>query len=63
MTEKAPQSLDAITDVVLAYRPAGSGENTAAVARKMARKSMKSVCPQCGAKRGFYCASNCPNAK
>lgn len=61
--KKSPSALDAITDVVLAYRPAGTGENAAAVARKMARKSIKSVCPQCGAKRGFFCASNCPNAK
>jgi len=60
---KAPPALDAMTDVVLAYRPAGTGENTAAIARKMARKSIKSVCPQCGAKRDFFCASNCPNAK
>ncbi len=36
---KAPPALDAITDVVLAYRPAGTGENTAAIARKMARKT------------------------
>jgi hypothetical protein len=60
---KAPPALDAITDVVLAYRPAGSGENAAAIARKMARKSIKSTCPRCGAKRDFFCASNCPNAK
>ncbi len=60
---KAPASLDAITDVVIAYRPAGTGENAAAIARKMTRKSIKSICPQCGAKRGFFCASNCPNAK
>jgi hypothetical protein len=60
---KAPATLNAITDVVLAYRPDGAGENAAAIARKMARKSIKSTCPQCGAKRGFYCASNCPNVK
>jgi hypothetical protein len=60
---KPPATLDAITDVVLAYRPKGMGENAVAVARKMARKSIKSTCPQCGAKRGFYCSSNCPNAK
>jgi hypothetical protein len=59
----APATLDAITDVVLAYRPEGTGQNAAAIARKMARKSIKSTCPHCGAKRGFYCASNCPNAK
>jgi hypothetical protein len=47
---KSPAALDAITDVVLAYRPEGTGENAAAIARKMARKSTKSTCPQCGAK-------------
>jgi hypothetical protein len=60
---KTPATLDAITDVVLAYRPEGAGENAVAIARKMARKNIKSICPQCGAKRGFFCASNCPNAK
>lgn len=27
--KKSPSALDAITDVVLAYRPAGTGENNA----------------------------------
>lgn len=59
----APAVLDAITDAVLSYRPAGAGENAAAIARKMARKSIKAPCPVCGAKRNYHCASNCPNPK
>lgn len=57
MTKK-PTELDAITDAVLAYRP--SGEPLKPVVKK--RKSIKVDCQVCGAKAGFFCASNCPNA-
>lgn len=57
MTKK-PAELDAITDVVLAYRP--SGDPPKPVVKN--RKSIKVDCQVCGAKAGFFCASNCPNA-
>lgn len=59
---KLPATLNEITDVILAYRPAKTGDNAAAVARKMARKSIKATCPRCGAKRDFLCSPNCLNA-
>lgn len=56
--KKNPSELDVITDVVLAYRP--SGELPKPNVKK--RKSIKVDCQICGAKAGFFCASNCPNA-
>lgn len=49
--KKSPSALDAITDVVLAYRPAGTGENNAAIARKMARISQPEIVEKIRAKQ------------
>jgi hypothetical protein len=49
-------ALDAITDVVFGYRP--NGEPPKPVVKK--RKNIKVNCQICGAKAGFFCASNCP---
>jgi transposase-like protein len=51
--------LNAIIDVMLAYRRPGEASKPAV--RK--RKNIKVDCQICGAKVGFFCAANCPNAK